>query len=118
MYIKKKQGAKRPYIRKSRGKVANSRATDTAPVPDGLVFYCRSCEHILDFHPKTFGFKAPLDCCQKEKSTADEVKKKKMTCDVVYGTERSIKHYYRVSDAKLDVERKENEDKAARADKL
>lgn len=99
--------------------MANSQsANDIAPVPDGLVFYCRSCEKVLDFHPKTFGFKTPVDCCQKENSGADADKKAKMTCDIVYGTERSIKHYFKVSDGSPDSKRREDEEKAARADKL
>ncbi|MCC7431931.1 hypothetical protein IT412_00220 [Candidatus Peregrinibacteria bacterium] len=97
---------------------ANSQAPDNTPVPEGLVFYCKSCQQIVDYKPKTFDFKYPIENCLKEKSSKDEEYKKEMICDIAYGTERSIKHYYKIKDEKFDAERKAQEEKAQRADKF
>lgn len=101
-----------------RSQPANSQAPDNTPVPEGLVFYCKSCQQIVDYKPKTFDFKYPIENCQKEKSTRDEEYKKDMMCDIAYGTERSIKHYYKIKDEKFDADRKAQEEKAQRADKF
>lgn len=98
--------------------MANSQPPDNTPIPPGLVFYCKSCEQIVDYHPTTFNFKYPIENCLKEKASISEEKKAKMLCDIAYGTERSIKRYYKIKDDKFDRERREREEKAARADKL
>ena len=72
----------------------------------------------MDYKPTNFIFKYPIENCLKEKSKKDESKKAEMMCDIAYGTERSIKHYYKIKDEKFDAERREREDKAQRADKL
>ena len=97
---------------------ANSQPPDNTPIPEGLVYYCKSCEQIVDYKPTNFIFKYPIENCLKEKSKKDESKKAEMMCDIAYGTERSIKHYYKIKDEKFDAERREREDKAQRADKL
>lgn len=105
----------------SRSRVAaNSQVVDNTPVPEGLVFYCKTHEKIVDFHPTTFNFKYPVDGCQDP----DSAKKTELTdkaprpCEIVYGTERSIKHYYKIPDSKFDVQRRADEERAQRADKL
>jgi hypothetical protein len=98
--------------------VANSQAVDNTPVPEGIIFYCKSCEQIVDYHPATFNFKYPIEGCMKGTAKVDETKKAGMMCDLAYGTERSIKQYYKIKDDKFDRERREREEKAARADKL
>jgi hypothetical protein len=102
----------------NRSQPANSQAPDNTPVPEGLVFYCKSCQQIVDYKPKTFDFKYPIENCLKEKSGKDEEYKKELICDIAYGTERSIKHYYKIKDDKFDAERKALEEKAQRADKF
>ena len=101
-----------------RATTANSQPPDKSPLPEGMVFYCKSCEQIVDYKPETFNFKYPIENCLKAKSDRSEEKKAEMICDIAYGTERSIKHYYKIKDDKYDAERKEREDKAQRADKF
>ncbi len=130
-----------------RSRVANSQIVDNTPVPEGLVFYCKTCERILDFHPQTFNFKYPIEGCPRAAAaTAAETAgplvpeggaavkeseargprgggrprkdKPERQCEIVYGTERSIKHYFKIPDSSLDAKRREEEERAARADKL
>lgn len=111
-------GSRSSYSSRTPRSPANSQAPDNTPVPAGLVFYCKSCEQIVDFKPTSFNFKYPIENCLKEKSKKDAEKKAEMMCDIAYGTERSIKHYYKIKDEKFDKERREREDKAQRADKF
>ncbi len=118
--------------RGSRSRVANSQAPDNTPVPEGIVFYCKTCEQIVDYHPTSFNFKYPIEGCQKAKAKLETAAKsatgeaqedgdrrrKETTCDIAYGTERSIKQYYKIKDDKYDAERRAREEKANRADKL
>lgn len=97
---------------------ANSHPPDNSPIPEGMVFYCKSCEQIVDYKPTTFNFKYPIENCLKAKADATEEKKAEMMCDIAYGTERSIKHYYKIKDEKFDAERREREERAQRADKF
>ena len=69
----------------------------------GLTFYCKECQKIIDVKPT--GFK--VICPSGNKCT-----------DIAYGTERSIKNFYKIRDAKFDQERLEREKLALRADKL
>ncbi len=125
-----------------RPRVANSQAVDNTPVPEGIVFYCKTCQQIVDYHPTSFNFKYPIEACQKAKSASAAVtpeatattaatetgddkgrdrgdrRRAEPTCDIAYGTERSIKQYYKIKDDKYDAERRAREEKAARADKL
>jgi hypothetical protein len=87
-------------------------------MPEGLVFYCKSCQQIVDYKPKTFDFKYPIDGCLKAKTDVSEEKRGEMMCDIAYGTERSIKHFYKIKDEKFDKERREREERAAKADKF
>jgi len=102
----------------SRGRAANSQKPDNTPIPEGLVFYCKTCQQIVDYHPTSFNFQYPIENCQKARAKGDEAAKAEMTCNLAYGTERSIKLYYKVKDDKYDLERVEREKRAARADKL
>ena len=97
---------------------ANSQPPDNTPIPPGLVFYCKTCEQIVDYKPTTFNFKYPIENCQKETTKASPEKKAEMICDIAYGTERSIKRFYKIKDDKFDAERRAREEKAQRADKL
>lgn len=145
-----------------RSRVANSQIVDNTPVPEGLVFYCKTCERILDFHPQTFNFKYPIEGCPRAAAAAATAAETAATlvtedgaaggsaagtqsgvaaaakgrdgrsprggrprkdkperqCEIVYGTERSIKHYFKIPDSSLDAKRREEEERAARADKL
>lgn len=112
-----RRGDRRGY-RSRGGAAANSQPTDQSPMPEGMVFYCKSCKQIVDYKPADFNFKYPIENCLKEKSDAPAEKKAEMMCDLAYGTERSIKHYYKIKDDRLDAERREREEKAARADKF
>lgn len=100
------------------GNSANSQSGTPVPVPEGLVFYCKSCEQIVDFHPANFNSKFPPENCCKSKAVVNEEKRSEMVCDLAYGTERSIKHFYKIKDDKFDKERREREEKAAKADKF
>ena len=80
--------------------------------PAGLTFYCRNRKQIIDIKPKTFDFAQDLKEYAKKEGTED------LEFDVVYGTERSIKQYFKIADSKFDEERREREMKAAQADKL
>jgi hypothetical protein len=111
-------GSRSGYTSRSSRSPANSQPPDNTPVPEGLVFYCKSCEQIVDFKPTSFNFKYPIENCLKEKSKKDAEKKAEMMCDIAYGTERSIKHYYKIKDEKFDAERRAREEKAQRADKF
>jgi hypothetical protein len=97
---------------------ANSQPPDNTAMPEGVIFYCKSCEQIVDYKPTTFNFKYPIENCLKAKADTTEEKKAEMLCDIAYGTERSIKHYFKIKDEKYDAERREREEKAQRADKL
>lgn len=105
-----------------RSRVANSQINDNTPVPAGLVFYCKSCESIIDFHPETFNFKLPQGLCpqavEKAARVGAEAPTKPRPCEIVYGTERSIKHYFKIPDSKFDAQRRADEERAAKADKL
>lgn len=111
-------GSRSSYTSRTPRSPANSQAPDNTPVPAGLVFYCKSCEQIVDFKPTSFNFKYPIENCLKENSKKDAEKKAEMMCDIAYGSERSIKHYYKIKDEKFDTERREREEKAQRADKF
>ena len=111
-------GSRAGHASRSSRVTANSQPPDNTPIPEGLVYYCKSCEQIVDYKPTNFIFKYPIENCLKEKSKKDESTKAEMMCDIAYGTERSIKHYYKIKDEKFDAERREREDKAQRADKL
>ena len=109
----------RPGSSGSRSRTANSQVVDNTPVPDGLVFYCKTHEKIVDFHPTTFNFKYPVDGCQEAGEKKPELTDKApRPCEIVYGTERSIKHYYKIPDSKFDAQRRADEERAQRADKL
>lgn len=103
---------------RGRSAAANSQPPDNTPIPPGLIYYCKTCEQIVDFKPTTFNFKYPIEGCQKECTKASPEKKAEMMCDIAYGTERSIKRYYKIKDDKFDAERRAREEKAQRADKL
>ena len=105
----------RPVDRKP---AANSQSSTPVPMPEGMIYYCKTCEQIVDYKPATFDFKYPIENCLKSKADATEEKKAGMICDIAYGTERSIKHFYKVKDDKFDKERREREDRAAKADKF
>ena len=109
-------------------------------IPKGIIFYCRTCENVIDMKPKTFDFRTPVENCQKpvgkvvDENREEPVEKdagtrkdggrdrrrkpRELQCDIVYGTERSIKRYFKIPDSKYDQERREREEKAAKADKL
>ncbi len=102
-------------------RLSNLKKDTTIQIPDGLTFYCKSCHQILDIKPKNFVFKSPIDGCRKADApnlNKDKTQKSDSDCEIVYGTERSIKRYFKIPDEKFDKERREREDKAQRADKL
>lgn len=149
-----------------RSRVANSQANDNVPVPAGLVFYCKTCQTMIDFHPETFNFNLPDGLCphaaaRKELTAAGGAAaelaaandaagsqaganqagsptpagassqagaergrrrprkdREDNHCEIVYGTERSIKHFFKIPDSNLDARRREAEERAAKADKL
>lgn len=113
-----RQGSRYSGSRGNSRSPANSQPPDNTPVPEGLIYYCKTCEQIVDFKPTTFNFKYPIENCLKENSKKDAEKKAEMICDIAYGSERSIKHYYKIKDDKFDAERREREEKAQRADKF
>ena len=97
---------------------ANSQSSIPVNMPEGLIFYCKSCEQIVDYKPATFDFKYPIENCLKAKAEVSEEKRADLMCDIAYGTERSIKHFYKIKDDKFDKERREREERAAKADKF
>ncbi|MBD3270279.1 hypothetical protein GF376_02025 [Candidatus Peregrinibacteria bacterium] len=99
----RKNRSKRPTMEKPASSVE---------LPEGMVFYCKNRKQILDINPKTFDFKSELKEYARKTQTED------IDFDVVFGTERSIKQYYKIADEKFDQERREREMKAAQADKL
>jgi len=113
-----RSGSRSNYSSRSNRSPANSQPPDNTPIPPGLVFYCKSCEQIVDFKPTSFNFKYPIENCLKENSKKDAEKKAEMMCDIAYGSERSIKHFYKIKDEKFDAERREREERAQRADKF
>ncbi len=114
-------------IRKS---IMGSKSGATAePMPEGLVFYCKTCERLIDLKPKTFDFTVPKELCglgegrneaarDDEEEEKDGRRRRERTCEIVYGTERSIKQYYKIKDDRFDKERLEAEEKTRRAEKL
>ncbi|MCC6643485.1 hypothetical protein IT411_01940 [Candidatus Peregrinibacteria bacterium] len=111
--------------RDGKPRVANSQAPDNTPVPSGLIFYCRTCEEILDgFAPATFNFQVPAEHREaalkklQARKNEDGEERELRDCEIVYGTERSIKHFFKIKDDKFDALRREEEEKAVRADKL
>lgn len=108
----------------ARSRVANSQANDNTPIPAGLVFYCKTCETIVDLQTETFNFKLPQGLCPHAAEKAGLVGAEKdgskaaRPCEIVYGTERSIKHYYKIPDSKFDAQRRADEERAVKADKL
>lgn len=122
---------RKPFFGRGRGRgdakksVANSQAPDNTPVPAGLIFYCKTCEEVLDgFAPATFNFQVPPEHRElaKKKLEAkikhDGEERDLRDCEIVYGTERSVKHFFKIKDEKFDALRREEEEKAVRADKL
>ena len=113
---KKFFGKKRPYHGRRTGgfkkQDRNEKPASAVDFPEGLVLYCRNRKEILDVQPKSFDFALLL------KEYAQKTETVEMEFDIVYGTERSIKQYYKIADDKFDSERVEKEKKAAQADKL
>jgi hypothetical protein len=89
----------------------NTPEQSNLPFPEGIILFCRKRQQIVDIKPKTFDFKAELKEYAKQTGTED------LEFDIVYGTERSIKQYYKISDEKYDQERREREMRAAQSDK-
>ncbi len=96
-------------------RVANSQAVDNAKMPESVVFYCKTHQRIINYKPDTFNFK--YTGCSNEIDNLSEEQKLEI-CELAYGSERSIKRYYKIKDERFDQERREREEKAARADKL
>lgn len=96
-------------------RVANSQVMDNAKMPESVIFYCKTHQRIINYKPETFNFKYPG--CPTETDNLLEEKKLEI-CELAYGSERSIKRYYKIKDERFDQERKEREEKATRADKL
>ena len=73
-------------------------------VPNEVVFYCMECEKIIDVPVKnTFKPPCPNDAAHRA---------------ISFGSERSIKNFYKIKDDKFDAERAERIKKAMQADKL
>ncbi|MGL5830721.1 MAG: hypothetical protein ACRCZE_01070 [Candidatus Altimarinota bacterium] len=123
-----------------RQNLRNSPPSPPIEIPKGIIFYCRTCENVIDMKPTTFDFRTPVENCQKpvgkvvDENREEPVEKdvgtrkdggrdrrrrpRELQCDIVYGTERSIKRYFKIPDSKYDQERREREEKAAKADKF
>jgi len=72
-------------------------------MPENLVYFCKECQKIIDIKPLNFKLICPND---------------KTHVDIAFGTERSIKNFYKIKDEKFDAERLEREKLALKADKL
>ena len=100
-------------------RLSDLKSTANVDMPKDLVFYCRGCHQILNIKPKNFVFKNPIEGCRRaDAPNLNNDEKKKLDCEIVYGTERSIKRYFKIPDERFDQERREREEKAQRADKL
>jgi hypothetical protein len=77
----------------------NSQLTE---VLQGLTFYCKECNKIIQAQPSNFKIVCPEKGCTQ----------------IAYGTEKSIKNFYKIKDAKFDAERLEREKMAVKADKF
>ncbi len=104
-----RKGGKR---RTNRREKADSVPAKMIPFPDTMVLYCRNRKQILDIRPETFDYAQLLKAYAEKTETTD------VEFDVVFGTERSVKQYFKISDAKYDQERVEREKLQAQADKL
>lgn len=71
-------------------------------VIQGLTFYCKECNKIIDVKPNNFKVVCPEKGCT----------------EIAYGTEKSIKNFYKIKDSKFDAERLEKEKLAQKADKF
>ncbi len=99
------------HQKRPRRRDRNQEIRTDLPFPDGLILYCRNRKQIIDIKPKTFDFAPEL------KEWAAKNKSEDLEFDIVYGTERSIKQYYKIADEKYDKERIEEEKRSAQADK-
>lgn len=137
---RRNNGGNNSRFQAMRDNLRNAAPSQPIEIPQGIIFYCRTCENVIDMKPKTFDFRIPVENCQKpegkvidenraeEKEEAGATRKdggrdrrrkpRVLQCDIVYGTERSIKRYFKIPDSKYDQERREREEKAAKADKL
>jgi len=82
--------------------MTNSRTQQVGEALSALTFYCKECEKIIDVKPTSFRI-----VCPGKKHT-----------DIAYGTERSIKNFYKIKDSKFDAERLKREKLALQADKF
>jgi len=81
----------------------NTQQPPKIQIPQELIYYCQDCEAIIDIRPTTFKMFCPTNKEHKR---------------ITFGTEKSVKNFYKIKDEKFEAERLEREKIALRADKL